>query len=38
MIINELKAEIDELFKFFDKNGDGKITSEEVLSALRSVD
>jgi Ca2+-binding EF-hand superfamily protein len=27
----DLKAEIDRLFNFFDKNGDGKISVEEVL-------
>jgi Ca2+-binding EF-hand superfamily protein len=33
----EIIAEIDKLFKFFDKNGDGKISTEEVLQAMRSV-
>lgn len=33
----EMREEIMNLFKFFDKNGDGRISVDEVLAAMRSV-
>jgi Ca2+-binding EF-hand superfamily protein len=36
-IERELKLEIDLLFKFFDGDNDGKITVDEVMQVLKSV-